>query len=46
MIKTVVKIQKSKNITLPMWVIRQLRIVPGDFLRLKETQQGVLIKKQ
>lgn len=44
MVQAIVKVQKNKNITLPMWVIRRFRVAPGDFLQLKETPQGILIR--
>ena len=40
----IVKVQKNKNITLPMWLIRRLHVGVGDFIRLEETHDGVLIK--
>ena len=40
----VVKVQKNKNITLPMWLVKQLHVGVGDFIRLEETRHGVLIK--
>lgn len=44
MTDVVVKVQKNKNITLPTWLIRRFHLVVGDFLRLQETKDGVLIK--
>ena len=44
MVQAVVKVQKNKNITLPMWVIRRFRVGPGDFVQLQETRQGILMK--
>jgi len=41
---SIVKLQKNKNVTLPTWLIRRFHIGPGDFLKLQETRQGVLIK--
>lgn len=38
------KIQKNKNITLPTWLMKQFHVNLGDFVRLEETQNGVLIK--
>lgn len=40
----VIKVQKNKNITLPVWLLRKLHISIGDFIRLQETKRGVLIK--
>ena len=42
--KMIVKIQKNKNITLPMWLMTRFRVSTGDFIRLEETKDGVLIK--
>ncbi len=44
MAQSIVKIQKNKNITLPMWLIEQFRVSAGDFVRLEETKNGVLMK--
>ena len=44
MVYSIVKLQKNKNVTLPTWLIRLFRIGPGDFLRLEETRQGILLK--
>ena len=44
MVEAVVKIQKNKNITLPLWLIRRFHVEVGDFVRLQETKEGVLIK--
>ena len=44
MVQAIVKVQKNKNITLPMWVIRRFRVHPGDFVQLQETRQGILMK--
>ena len=42
--RTIVKVQKNKNITLPMWLISRFRVGVGDFVRLEETKDGVLMK--
>ena len=42
--RTIVKVQKNKNITLPMWLIQRFRVSIGDFVRLEETKDGVLMK--
>jgi len=39
-----VKVQKNKNITLPQALFARLHIGVGDFVRLEETKQGVLLK--
>ncbi len=44
MVQSIVKLQKNKNITLPMWLIRRFRIAAGDFVRLQETREGILLK--
>jgi len=44
MAQVVVKVQKNKNITLPLWVIRRFHVEEGDFVRLEETKEGVLLK--
>ena len=42
--RTIVKVQKNKNITLPMWLISRFHVGVGDFVRLEETKDGVLMK--
>ena len=44
MARAVVKVQKNKNITLPMWLINRFHVSVGDFVRLEETRDGVLLK--
>lgn len=44
MSRAIVKIQKNKNITLPLWLIRRFHIGVGDFVRLEQTKDGVLMK--
>ncbi len=44
MAQAVVKVQKNKNITLPMWVMRRFHVEAGDFVRLEETKDGVVLK--
>lgn len=39
-----VKVQKNKNITLPQRLIARLHVSVGDFVRLEETKEGVLLK--
>ena len=41
---SILKVQKNKNITLPMWLMQHFRIGAGDFVRLEETKQGVLLR--
>ena len=40
----IVKVQKNKNITLPTWLIRLFHVGTGDFIRIEETKNGVLLK--
>ena len=42
--RTIVKVQRNKNITLPMWLINRFHVGAGDFVRLEETKGGVLMK--
>jgi bifunctional DNA-binding transcriptional regulator/antitoxin component of YhaV-PrlF toxin-antitoxin module len=44
MAEAIVKVQKNKNITLPTWLIRRFRVGVGDFVRIEETENGVLLK--
>ena len=44
MTRSVVKVQKNKNITLPMWVIKRFHLGAGDFVRVEETAEGVVLK--
>lgn len=44
MTEAIVKVQKNKNITLPIWVIQRFHVGIGDFVRLRETKDGVLMK--
>lgn len=44
MAEIVVKVQKNKNITLPTWLIQRFHLVVGDFVRLQETKDGILMK--
>ena len=45
MTRGVVRVQKNKNITLPLWVIDQFHVSAGDFVRLEQTKDGVLMKR-
>jgi len=40
----IVKVQKNKNITLPTGVMNRFHIHLGDFVRLEETKDGVVMK--
>jgi len=42
--ESVVRVQKNKNITLPLWVMRRFHVSAGDFIRLEETDDGILLK--
>ncbi len=44
MTRAVVKVQKNKNITLPVWLLNRFHVSVGDFVRLEETRDGVLLK--
>ena len=44
MATSIVKVQKNKNITLPMWLIHRFHIGTGDFVQMQETREGVLLK--
>lgn len=44
MAAALLKIQKNKNITLPIWLIKRFHVSTGDFVCLEETKAGVLIK--
>lgn len=44
MARSVVKVQKNKNITLPMWVMRHCRLATGDFLQVQEVKGGVVLR--
>jgi len=41
---SVVRVQRNKNITLPLWVMRRFQIDTGDFVRIQEAEEGVLLK--
>ncbi|MBI2095871.1 MAG: AbrB/MazE/SpoVT family DNA-binding domain-containing protein [Candidatus Omnitrophica bacterium] len=41
---TVVKVQKNKNITLPLWLMRLFGVEAGDFLRIERTKNSVVLK--
>ena len=44
MAQSVVKVQKNKNITLPMWVIQRFHLGAGDFMRVEEVKGDVVLK--
>ena len=44
MAQSVVKVQKNKNITLPTWLLKRFHVATGDFIRLEETRNGVVLK--
>ncbi len=44
MAQSVVKVQKNKNITLPMWLIQRFHLGAGDFVRVEDTKDGVMLK--
>ena len=44
MTRSVVKVQKNKNITLPIWLMHRFHVRAGDFVQLEEARNGVLIK--
>ena len=35
MTRAIVKVQKNKNITLPMWLMNRFHVSVGDFVRLE-----------
>ena len=44
MSQSILKVQKNKNITLPVWVIQRLHVETGDFVRVEETKDGVVLR--
>lgn len=44
MAESVVKVQKNKNITLPMWLLNRFHVGVGDFVRLEERKEGVFLR--
>ena len=42
--QAILKIQKNKNITLPVWLIKKFHVMMGDYVRIEETTSGVLLK--
>jgi bifunctional DNA-binding transcriptional regulator/antitoxin component of YhaV-PrlF toxin-antitoxin module len=43
MAEAILKVQKNKNITLPLWLMRRFHVGVGDFVRIEETKDGVLL---
>ena len=41
---SIVKVQKNKNITLPVWLLSHFHVSVGDYVRLEETKSGVLMR--
>ena len=44
MAESILKVQKNKNITLPAWLMKRFHVSAGDFVKLEETDDGVLLK--
>lgn len=42
--QAILKIQKNKNITLPVWLINKFHMVMGDYVRIEETKNGILLR--
>ena len=42
--QAVLKIQKNKNITLPVWLFKKFHVMLGDYVRIEETKHGILLK--
>ncbi len=42
--QAIVKIQKNKNITLPVWLIQKFHVAMGDYVRIEETKSGIVLK--
>jgi antitoxin MazE len=42
--RSLVKVQKNKNITLPTWAMRRYRVVFGDYLQIAETSAGLVLR--
>jgi len=42
--KSLVRIQKNKNITLPVWAMKKYRVELGDYLQVAETPAGLVLK--
>ena len=44
MTQSIIRVQRNKNVTLPIWVLKQFHVGAGDYLRLEQTREGVLLK--
>jgi bifunctional DNA-binding transcriptional regulator/antitoxin component of YhaV-PrlF toxin-antitoxin module len=44
MATSIVKVQKNKNITLPVWMLERFHMQTGDFVKLEATKDGVVMK--
>jgi hypothetical protein len=44
MVQSLVKVQRNKNITIPLWLMNRFHVHVGDFMRIEETEEGVLLK--
>ena len=44
MTESIVRVQKNKNITLPVWLMKHFHVHAGDYVRLEETKGGVVMK--
>ena len=44
MAEFILKVQKNKNITLPLWLMRRFHVGVGDFVRVEETKEGILLR--
>ena len=44
MAQAIVKVQKNKNITLPIWLLKHFHVGAGDYVRIEETDEGVVMK--
>ena len=42
--QAILKIQKNKNITLPVWLFQKFHVMLGDYVRIEETKHGILLK--
>lgn len=42
--KSLLKVQKNKNVTLPTWLMQRFHLGAGDFVRIEETRNGVVLK--
>lgn len=42
--RTLLKVQKNKNITLPVSAMKRYHLATGDYLQVQETPAGLLLK--